>query len=528
MARSLDFKFLMRILVEEGEQLSSPSRRDFLKKTAYGSAATLALSSCTSFDRWVVGDSNHLEDEVMVLGAGIAGLSAAYHLKKNKIPYRLFEASDRVGGRIQTMTHANPDDQFAELGAEFFEASHASIHQLCKDLSLSIQEITYEPKVDRAVYWLNGKMVTEKEFRKNLRPLIMRLAQTKSDAFASFSTEINPRSLVMSTPLKDLDQQSLADLLNTVRGNMDEGTLQCFENLCISEWGVDTKNINLLHFMVKLDLEERSNRATPPKFYRVEGGMSRMAQILGERVQGIVPGANLKLGYQLIAIHNKSGGYECTFRTPKGSDTIWAKQIICTLPFSILKDIDGIQSLQLGLVKEVIAGASYGTHSKVISTFREPPWKKKSKNMPVFQGCFRGQLLGQSYWDSSRGQAGTRGLLTSQRGGNVGQSTGVSAVQENLQDLRCFYKDVLAEESALILNWSQKPYAKGSRFNLAPGSYLKFLEALVEDNGLENFFIGGEHWSYADAGTMNGALDSGIAAAEKALQKAFKSSAHSK
>lgn len=527
MARSLDFKILMRILNEEGEKFS-PSRRDFFKKTAYGSAAAVALSACSSFDRWMVGDSNHLEQEVMVLGAGISGLCAAYHLKKNKIPYRVFEASERVGGRIQTMYHANADDQFAELGAEFFEASHTSMHQLCKDLNLVVQDMTYDPKVDRAVYWLNGHVVTEKEFRKNLRPLIAKLAQVKTEAFASFSTEINARSVVMSPGLQELDRQSMADFLAALRGGMDEGTLQCFENLCISEWGVESKNINLLHFLVKLDMEEKANRTTPPKFYRVEGGMSRMTQILGERVQGIVPGTNLKLGYQLIAIRGKSGGYECTFRTSKGSDTIWAKQIICTVPFSVLKDVDGIQTLQLGLTRELIANANYATHSKVVSSFREPLWKKKAKNLPNFQGVFRGQLLGQSYWDSSRGQTGTRGLLTSQRGGNVGQSTGVSAAQETLQDLRNFYKDAVAEENALVLNWSQKPYARGSRFNVGPGSYIKYLEAMMEENKHENFFIGGEHWSFTDSGTMNGAIESGVAAAEKALQKAFSTGAFEK
>ncbi len=531
MARTRAFKNLMKILTEEMTKTKafSPSRREFLTKTAYGSAgviacgsaATVALGGCSSFDRWVVGDSNHLEQEVMVLGAGIAGLSAAYHLKKNKITYRVFEASERIGGRIQTMLHANPEEQYAELGAEFFEASHASVHQLCKELNLATQEITYDPKVDRALYWLNGKVVGEKEFRKNLKPLIAQLAQTKVDAFASFSTEINARSLIMSPALKELDRQSLADLLGSVRGGMDEGTLRCFENLCVAEWGVDSKNINLLHFLVRLDLEERANRVTAPKFYRVEGGMSRMAQVLGERVQGIVPDANLKLGYQLISVRAKSGGYECTFRSAKGSDTIWARQIICTLPFSILKDIDGVQTLQLGKTRECIAEASYATHSKVISTFREPPWKKKNKTTPNFQGAFRGQLLGQSYWDSSRGQEGTRGLLTSQRGGSVGQSTGVGGAQETVQDLKNFYKDLAPEESALVVNWNQKPYAKGSRLNLAPGNYLKFLEALSEEGLKENFFIGGEHWSFADSGTMNGAIEAGIAAAEKAQQNAF-------
>lgn len=524
MARSLNFKILMRILAEETDKVLpgfSRSRREFFTKTAYGTAATVALSSCANFDRWVVGDSNHLDQEVMVLGAGLSGLAAAYHLKKNKIPYKVFEASDRVGGRVQTLLHANPDDQFIEAGAEFFESSHLSVMQLCKDLSLPVQEISYDTKTDRAIYWLNGKVATEKDFRKNLRPLILKLAQVRGDAFASMTSEISAKSVAANPSLASVDQQSLADLLGALRGGMDEATLQCFENLCISEWGVDSKNINLLHFLVKLDFEERSVRNGAVKMYRAEGGLSRMARILGDRVQGIVPDSNLKLGYQLLSIRPRSGGYDCTFRTAKGSDSIWARQIICTLPLSVLKDIEGIQALELGLKKDIIMGANYATHSKVVCTYREPQWKKKAKGLPAFQGVFRGQLLGQSYWDSSRGQQGTRGLLTSQRGGSVGQSTGANAPQETLQDLKNFYKDILGEESSEIINWYQKPFARGSRFNLMPGNYLKYLQAMNEEVENENFFLGGEHWSFADSGTMNGALDSGVAAAERALQKAF-------
>lgn len=523
MARSLDFKILLRLLQQESEPISfNQERRDFLKKTIGGSAATLALAGCGTFDRWVLGDSNRLDQEVMILGGGLAGLSAAYHLKKNKVPYRVFEASNRVGGRIQTVFHVNADNQFAELGAEVFEGSHKLIIQLCKDLSLSIQDITYDPKMDRSIYWLGGRVVNEKDFRKNLKPLAVRLGQFRRDLFAAVGSELTPQTLLTHSNLSLFDNQSLADFLAPLRTTMDVPTLESFENLCVSEWGVDSKYINLLHFLVRLDFEEKSNQATPLKIYRVEGGMSRIVQILGERVQGIVPDANLKLEHQLVAIRARSGGYDCTFKTPKGSDTIWARQVICTLPWSILKDIDGVQGLELGLKKELIAQATYGTHSKVVSSFKDPAWRKKNKSPYNFQGSLRGQLLGQNYWDSARGQEGQRGLLTSQRGGTAGLSMGASAAQESLQDLRRFFKDAAAEESSNMVNWSQKPFARGSRYNLLPGSYLKFLAAISEELENESFFFAGEHISFHDSGTMNGAIATGTAAAEKALQHAFK------
>ncbi|WP_413290791.1 flavin monoamine oxidase family protein [Bdellovibrio sp. HCB337] len=520
MARSLDFKILLRLLQQETDSCSfKQERRDFLKKTLGGSVATLALAGCGTFDRWVLGDSNRLEQEVMILGGGLAGMSAAYHLKKNKVPYRLYEASGRVGGRIQTLFHFNDDAQFAELGAEVFEATHKLTIQMCKDLSLAIQDISYDTKMDRSIYWLGGKVVSEKEFRKNLKPLAVRLAQFRRDLFSAAGSEFTAKSLLSHSNIALFDNQSLADLLNPLRTTMDLPTLESFENLCVSEWGVDSKYINLLHFLVRLDFEEKNNQTTPLRLYRVEGGMSRMVQILSERVQGIVPDANLKLEHQLVAVRARAGGYDCTFKTPKGSDTVWARQVICAMPWSMLKDVDGVQGLELGLKKELIAQATYGTHSKVISSFKDPVWRKKNKSPYAFQGSLRGQLLGQNYWDSSRGQPGNRGLLVSQRGGASGQSMGAGAAQETLQDLRRFFKDAAAEEAAHMANWSQKPFAKGSRYNLLPGSYLKYLAALEEEVENESFYFAGEHMSFQYGGTMNGAIATGTAAAEKALQK---------
>jgi len=530
MARSLDFKKLLRLLNEEMSKECSSDfsaefsevRRDFLKKAAVVATAvtaTAALPACGTFDRWVLGDSNQLKDEVMVLGAGIAGLSAAYHLKRNKVPYRVYEASGRVGGRVQTLFHANADNQFAELGAEFFEASHKMTVQLCKDLGLSIQDISYDPKLDRSSYWLNGKVVNEKEFRKNLKPLVLKLAQVRRELYSLVGSDVTPRTLIDQPHTQKLDAQSMREFLGQLRGMMDAGTLDCFENMCISEWGVDSKNINLLHFLVRLDLEDKNSQGIPTKIFRVEGGMSRLIQVLGERVQGIVPDTTLKLGHQIVAIRAKSGGYECTFKMNKGSDTVWARQVICALPWSVLKDVDGIQNLDLGLSKEMIAQASYATHSKVICSYKDPHWRKKSKTMAPFQGALRGQLIGQSYWDSSRGQSGTHGLLTSQRGGAIGLATGATAAQESLIDLRRYFKEATPEDIFHISNWQQKPFAKGSRLNLLPGNYLNFLAALIEDRPQSGFFLAGEHMSFLSSGTMNGAIESAHAAADRAIKK---------
>ena len=44
---------------------------------------------------------------VAIIGGGITGLSAAWHLQQQQIPFTLYEASDRVGGAIRTHHEAD-------------------------------------------------------------------------------------------------------------------------------------------------------------------------------------------------------------------------------------------------------------------------------------------------------------------------------------------------------------------------------------------------------------------------------------
>ena len=59
---------------------------------------------------------------IVVLGAGIAGLVAAYELQKLGHSVEVIEASDRIGGRV--FTHPFKDGQYNELGAMRIPANH--------------------------------------------------------------------------------------------------------------------------------------------------------------------------------------------------------------------------------------------------------------------------------------------------------------------------------------------------------------------------------------------------------------------
>lgn len=78
--------------------------------------------------------------EVTILGAGLAGLSLAYQLKKQGIEALILEARDRIGGRIQTIENACTT---LELGATWFADKHQHLNGLLEELGLGKVEQYY-------------------------------------------------------------------------------------------------------------------------------------------------------------------------------------------------------------------------------------------------------------------------------------------------------------------------------------------------------------------------------------------------
>jgi protoporphyrinogen/coproporphyrinogen III oxidase len=90
--------------------------------------------------------------QVVVIGAGCAGLSAAYTLKKAGVDVLVLEAGERPGGRCWNMRR---DDFLIPLGAGFTETQWATTQKFVRELGMSGQ--AHEGKNMRMAFWRNGK-----------------------------------------------------------------------------------------------------------------------------------------------------------------------------------------------------------------------------------------------------------------------------------------------------------------------------------------------------------------------------------
>lgn len=123
-------------------------------------------------------------EEIVILGAGLAGLTLAYRFSEMGVPYRLLEARDRIGGRIKTIsTNAGAT---IEMGATWFADKHIHLMQLIKQLDVPYQQqytgsrVLYDhanPERNAQLFELPATNESQYLFKKGTNSLIEALYQ---------------------------------------------------------------------------------------------------------------------------------------------------------------------------------------------------------------------------------------------------------------------------------------------------------------------------------------------------------------
>src|SRR5262245_38536434 len=111
------------------------SRREFIR-TISTATAGLALPASLFATKQVTTSAR-----VMVVGAGLAGLTCAYRLKQSGIIATVYEANTRLGGRCWTRRGDFAQGQIAERGGELIDQGHTTIRHLAQELHLPLDNL---------------------------------------------------------------------------------------------------------------------------------------------------------------------------------------------------------------------------------------------------------------------------------------------------------------------------------------------------------------------------------------------------
>ncbi len=447
-------------------------------------------------------------ENLLVVGAGIAGLTAAYRLQQAGIGVDLVEASHRVGGRLRSLTHLAGEFSTVELGGEFIDSRHQAVRALATELGLELADLqAADLGLEREILYFDGQQMNEGQVIEEFAPLAHRIDRDLK--------LLRQRDITYRDPSPDairLDRLSLAEYLEAepISPLIDKLVRVAY----ITEFGRDPEAQSCLNmlFLIGAEVGKWSTYGISDERYHVVGGNEQIPQRLAERLLGAI-----EFGTALESIRATADQrYRVSLRQDGCSQERIYERILLTLPFGLLRQVE--LNLDLPEAKQAaIANLGYGSSSKLAVPYRERIWRTQyGCTMSIYT-----DLDFQNTWESARYGTGKGGWVTDLRGGVQGLQLAAGSPQtqaEQLtQDLEQIFPGIIQvpRGQARRAIWAAEPYALGSYSCYLPGQWTGFGGAEAERVG--NLWFAGEHCSLGSQGYMNGACETAEQAAQSIL-----------
>lgn len=488
-----------------GDDLSPLTRRAFLAHA--GVALTLpALAACP--ERRRTRPPSGERRQVVVIGAGLAGLAAADALLREGVEVMVLEARDRPGGRVHTLREPFDDGLYAEAGAVFVPGDHARTLDYARELGVELTAVTDGGRGQGTRLFVRGASVrlaagapihwpfplaaherglTPAELRaRYLDPVVDRLGDPDHPLW--------PRKATLRW-----DGMTLAQLLS--KRGASPGAVALMRLGYLDEWGDGIDTVSALGSLRDL----AANRGGSA-MYRIAGGSDRLPAALAARL-----GSAVRYGAQVMGMEQGRGAVRVEYRSARGRRVVRAERVVCAIPFPVLRSLAVHPPFSPGK-RAAVDSLPVTSVTRVYLQVRRRFWDAAddavATDLPV-------RLVAHA----TAGQPGTRGVLEA-------FVTGAEARRlAGWQDAACirYVQGQIARvhpgverlvERTAIHAWDRDPWARGDYAWFRPGQVGALLPHIATPAGRIHF--AGDHTS-SRPGWMQGALDSGARAAGEVL-----------
>jgi monoamine oxidase len=479
------------------------SRRRFL-----GAAGAATVAAAT----WAPRARAAGNERVVVVGAGLAGLTAAYRLKQAGVIAQVYEASDRLGGRCWSITDAFPG-LVAEHGGELIDTSHNEIRNLAQELRLDLDNLYQgETKGTEPMYWFDGAPYTYAQASADFNGVYQKLHQDVSAA--SY-----PTTYLSSTPRgRELDAMSVVDWIEeSVPGGIRSRFGQLLDVAYNIEYGAessDQSSLNLLYLLGYIGQGQLRLFGPSNEKFHVRGGNDKIVAALAARLSGQITRSR-----ELVAIRQTpAGGYTLTFKDGSSTSTVSADRVVLAIPFSIMRaSVDYGKAGFNDVKQQAIRDLGMGTNSKLNVGFSSRQWQSLGCNGDTYADTGY-----QATWEVSRSQPGSAGILVDYTGGKIGATFGSGTPDSRARQFLGQIEPLLPgitkayNGRATIDYWQGYTWTRGSYSYWKVGQYTAFSGAESEISGRCHF--AGEHTSQDFQGYLNGAVSTGNRVAAEVLK----------
>jgi monoamine oxidase len=421
---------------------------------------------------------------VTIIGAGIAGLTAAYHLTKGGRAVRVLEARNRVGGRMLSVAEtgcALP----VELGAEFVHGAAEPVMGLADALDTPMERVRDEHSFYEAGHFHSAKNPWKKLAR------VFEGAADEPDA-----------SVAQFLKRKGASQSDVALVRLMVEG-FDAAPLD----------DVSTKSIAA----EVAELSEDSDQ------FRPKGGYDRLVRGLIARMQPS-PAVELRTNAVVESVDWQSGG-ACTVHSREEGklNAHRGEHCVVAVPLGVLESAAEALTIrfspELGSIERAVEHLAMGHVVKLVLVLRESEWMKGlpgSDFMHFPEGAF------PTLWQQSSGQVR---LITAWAGATKAKELELfdtrDLVDQAFAQLAACCKVAPVEIRDTLIaahhhDFSRDPFSRGAYPYARPGG-ANCYTALAEPIG-NTLFLAGDATDVEYFGTVAGAIASGARAARHILE----------
>ncbi|HIB03396.1 MAG TPA: NAD(P)/FAD-dependent oxidoreductase [Candidatus Marinimicrobia bacterium] len=474
------------------------SRRKFIKTSTTGMAVATAtpMLAARAFS-----SAPGSEKNVLVLGAGLAGLSCAYELDKAGYDVTVLEARTRPGGRVRTYRDPFADGLYAEMGAEYVDASDTYVRKYCKKFGLEL----LTAKLYDGIY-VRGRRYSMSDFIKQKQTLPFEGVEP-GKLFANERKYIkhwfNKIDDINNLPpeVLDLDKMSVAELLKKEKAPRDIVELYTYTNA--TESTIRPDQANALSFVLghyhALGFNENTDEG------RILGGNDQLPKSFAREIS-----ESIKYGKPVRKISMREKEVEVSFEEGGKMATITSPRVVIAMPFSTLRKVTMSNRFPDDKMK-CIRELQYGEVMKFAMQFKRRFWNDPGS---VGQRVFTDTPLRRVY-HFPIDQPGPRGLLVTFTSAEDAKKIGRLTPENRLIKARKVVSEIWNEaerywENGTMKYWNEDPFTQGSYSSLGVGQSRDFRAIAGRQEGIVHF--AGEHTTGA---SMNGAIKSGVRVSEE-------------